>query len=215
MDRRAALKNMGMAMGYSVATPTLISLLQSCQSEPKMDWTPEFFSSDEGSALMKLVDIILPKTDTPSASEVQVHLFIDRFIAQILPDDQKEIVRMNAGRFFEMAIADSGQESIADLEAEDLEKTLAKVLDVTKEQEENYMEAMGEFYEGLDIGETPVLADDVATYSFATQLREMTIWAYKTSEHVGEKVLAYLPVPGPYVPCGDVDELSGGKAWSI
>jgi len=43
----------------------------------------------------------------------------------------------------------------------------------------------------------------------------MTIWGYKTSEYIGEEVLAYLPVPGSYVACGDVQELSGGKAWSI
>lgn len=215
MDRRAALKNMGMAFGYSVATPTLISLLQSCQSEPKMEWTPEFFSKEEGNALIKLVDIILPKTDTPSASEVQVHLFIDRFISEILPQEQKDLVRMNAEKFMEMARNNAGKESLADLEEADLEAALAKTLDITKEQEEGYKEAMDEYFEGVAIGETPMLDEDAANFSFASQLREMTIWAYKTSEYVGEKVLAYLPVPGPYVPCASVEELTGGKDWSI
>lgn len=215
MDRRAALKNMGMAFGYSVATPTLISLLNSCGSEPELEWTPDFFSADEGKALVQLVDLILPKTDTPSASEVQVHLFIDRFIAEILPAEEKEMVRTNAGKFFAMAMNSSGKESLADLETEQLESALAKTLDITKDQEESYKEAMDEFFEGLEIGETPILDDDVASYSFATQLRDISIWAYKNSEHVGEKVLAYLPVPGPYIACGDVQELSGGKAWSI
>ena len=215
MDRRAALKNMSLAFGYSVATPTLVSLLQSCQSEPKMEWTPEFFTKEEGEVLINLVDIILPKTDTPSASEVQVHLFIDRFIAEILPQEEKDIVRMNTDKFMEIARTEAEKESLAELETADWEAALAKTLDVTKEQEDAYMEAMGEFYEGLAIGETPLLDDNVARYSFASQLRQMTIWSYKTSEYVGEKVLAYLPVPGPYVPCGDLNELSGGKAWSI
>ncbi|MGB3149984.1 MAG: gluconate 2-dehydrogenase subunit 3 family protein, partial [Maribacter sp.] len=64
MDRRKALKNMGLALGYTVATPTLISLMQSCKGEPAVVWTPDFFTADEGSAVTKLVDIILPKTDT-------------------------------------------------------------------------------------------------------------------------------------------------------
>lgn len=215
MDRRAAIKNMGMAFGYSVATPTLVSLIQGCQSAPENVWTPMFFSKDEGTALMHLVDIILPKTDTPSATEVQVHTFIDKFIAEILPDEQRELVRMNAGNFFATAVSNSGKETLADLEAEDLENSLAKVLDVTKEESEAFLEAMDEYIEGLSIGETPVLGDDVASFTFASQLRDMTIWSYKTSEHIGEKVLAYLPLPGTYVPCGDLNELSGGRDWSI
>ena len=43
----------------------------------------------------------------------------------------------------------------------------------------------------------------------------MTIWGYKTSAYVGEKVLSYLPLPGEYIGCGDVETLSGGKAWSL
>lgn len=215
MERREAIKSMGLAFGYSVATPTLISLLQSCKSDPKMEWIPEFFSKDEGEALVKLVDIILPKTDTPSASEVQVHLFLDSFISKILPQEQKDLVRMNTDKFFDKARKAAGKETIGELEATDLENTLGEVLDVSKEEGDAYMEAMGEYIEGLEIGETPLLDDSAASFSFASQLREMSIWAYKTSEYVGEKVLAYLPLPGPYVPCGNVNELSGGKAWSI
>jgi hypothetical protein len=45
MDRRVALKNMGMALGYTVATPTLISLMQSCQQDTGPDWTPDLFTA--------------------------------------------------------------------------------------------------------------------------------------------------------------------------
>lgn len=51
MDRRKAIKNMGLAMGYTVATPTLISLVQGCKSEPVLNWTPKFFTAEEASAL--------------------------------------------------------------------------------------------------------------------------------------------------------------------
>jgi hypothetical protein len=48
-----------------------------------------------------------------------------------------------------------------------------------------------------------------------SSLRGLTIWGFKTSEFIGEEVLAYLPVPGEYIGCGDLQELTGGKAWSI
>ncbi|MGB3142679.1 MAG: gluconate 2-dehydrogenase subunit 3 family protein, partial [Maribacter sp.] len=75
MDRRRVLKNMGLSLGYIVATPTLLGIVQSCKSEPAITWTPEFLTNDQGAVLTKLVDIILPKTDTPSASEVQADIF--------------------------------------------------------------------------------------------------------------------------------------------
>ena len=83
MDRRKALKNMGLAMGYTVATPAVMSLLKSCKTENAETWTPQFFTPEEGSAIKKLVDVLLPKTDTPSASELGLHKFLDIYLSLI------------------------------------------------------------------------------------------------------------------------------------
>ena len=85
MDRRIALKNMGLALGYTVATPTIISLMQSCAQDTSPEWTPVFFSPEEGAVLMHLVDIILPKTYTPSATDVNVQKFIDKYLDEGSP----------------------------------------------------------------------------------------------------------------------------------
>lgn len=215
MDRRIALKNMGLALGYTVATPTLLSLVQSCKNEDTLTWTPDFFSVEEGAVITQLVDIILPKTDTPSATEVQVNIFIDRFAKEVMEKEQQDFVKMITGKFIGKAQADSGKENAADLEAADLEATLAAVLKISKEQVTANQEAVGEFMEAMAKGETAELDDTAAIYAFASNMRDMTIWGYKASEYVGENVLVYLPVPGEYIPCGDVNELTEGKAWSL
>lgn len=215
MDRRKALKNMGLAMGYTVATPTLIGIMQSCKGEQVMEWAPDFFSKEQGAVLTKLVDIILPKTDTPSASEVQVNLFIDRFINEVADKEQQDFTKMAMGRFLEKATKAAGKEKAMDLGSEDLEKTLASTLKITKEQEEKNNEAIEAYYMVLKEGKEAILDDEVACYAYASNLRGLTIMGYKTSEYVGEEVLAYLPVPGEYIGCGDLQELTGGKAWSL
>ena len=215
MDRRKALKNMGLAMGYTVATPTLIGIMQSCKGEQVMEWAPDFFSKEQGAVLTKLVDIILPKTDTPSASEVQVNIFIDRFINEVADKEQQDFTKMGMGRFLEKATKAAGKEKAMDLGSEELEKTLASTLQVTKEQEEKNNEAIEAYNIALQEGKEAMLDDEVASHAFASNLRGMTIMAYKTSEYVGEEVLAYLPVPGEYIGCGDLQELTGGKAWSL
>jgi len=215
MDRRKALKNMGVALGYTVATPTLISIVQSCKTETVLEWTPDFFSKDEGAALTRLVDIILPKTDTPSASETQVHLFIDRFADQVMEKEQQDFVKMSMGRFLEKALKDSGKEKAGDLTAEELEPVLAAALKVTKEDEVKNFEAIQQYNEAVAEGKQPLLDEGISRFAFANNLRGMTVWGYKTSEYVGEEVLEYLPVPGEYIGCGDLNELTGGKAWSL
>lgn len=215
MDRRKALKNMGLAMGYSVATPTLISLMQSCKNETALEWTPDFFSKDEGAALTKLVDIILPKTDTPSASEVQVHIFIDRFVDQVAEKEEQDFAKMSMSRFLDKALQNSGKEKAGELTSEDLEPVLAEALKVTKDDEMKNLEAIQQYNEAMAEGKEASLDDSISRFAFAKNLRDMTIWGYKTSEYVGEQVLEYLPVPGEYIGCGDVQELTGGKAWSI
>ena len=215
MDRRRVLKNMGMSLGYMVATPTLLSIVQSCKSEPALTWTPEFLAQNEGSVLSKLVNLILPKTDTPSATEVQVDIFIDRFAKDVMEKEQQDFFKMSMNKFIDKALADSGKEKAEDLTAEDLEPVLASSLKYNKDQQTEMFESINNYTKAIADGGTAELDDEVSRFAFANNLRGMTIWGYKASEYVGEEVLAYLPVPGEYVTCGDLQELTGGKAWSL
>ncbi|MGB5378811.1 gluconate 2-dehydrogenase subunit 3 family protein [Muriicola sp.] len=215
MDRRIALKNMGLALGYTIATPTLLSLVQSCNEVKTVDWTPEFFTKEEGNILIKLVDIILPKTDTPSASEVNVHVFIDKFTNEIEEEVMQDITKLSLNHFIEKSLKASGKEKAEELTTEDLEPVLAAALSITEEEEIENMDLMIKNTSAASKGENDAVAEDIIKYSFAKNLRDKTIWGYKTSEYVGENVLAYLPVPGEYIGCGDLNELTGGKDWSL
>lgn len=214
MDRRKALKNMGVALGYTVATPTLINLMQSCRSEPSLEWIPDFFSKEEGNALVHLVDIILPASDTPSASEVQVPLFIDRFAAEVMSSEQQTFWKMAMNAFLEEVYSVAEKDKTDELTPEDLEPILASALAYTEEQQEDYDTLIENYMVKMAEGDMVSLNDEAARYAFATNLRGIAIWGYKTSQYVGERVLKYLPVPGEYIACGDVDELTGGVAWS-
>ncbi len=216
MERRSALKNMGLAFGYAAATPTLLSLIQSCTSKKVLDWTPDFFTKDEGTAVHTLLDMILPKTDTPSATEVNVHVFIDQFAKEVLPDTQKDFLKLGMGKFFDKVLADTQKETLSELNEEDLTPALSTYLKKrTKDVEESHNIALGEYFQAIEQNGSAVLDDEIARFAFANSLRDISIWAYKNSEFVGEEVLAYLPIPGEYVPCESTETLTQGKAWSL
>ena len=217
MERRSALKNMGMAFGYAVATPTLFSLLQSCKSKPAYaEWTPSFLDKEHGYAMAQTLDVILPKTDTPSATEMNVHVFIDAYLDEVMPLEQRDFVVLKMSKFYDKVLADSGKESLMDIEPADIESALGTYLKKrTDDEEEAHSEAIMNYMEAILEGGEGSLDDDIARFSFANDLRDLATWAYKSSEYIGEEVLAYLPIPGEYIPCGDMETLTGGKAWSL
>ncbi|MBT8180326.1 MAG: gluconate 2-dehydrogenase subunit 3 family protein [Eudoraea sp.] len=215
MDRRVAIKNMGLALGYTVATPTLVSLVQGCKNVETVDWTPEFFTKEQGNILHKIVDIILPKTDTPSASEVNVHVFIDRFANEIMEEIQQSITKLSFDKFIAKALENSGKDEANDLTSEDLEPVLVEAFQQNEEEQISNEDLVIKNPSAMIKGENDAVSGAPVSYNFAKNLRDMTIWGYKTSEYVGEEVLAYLPVPGEYIGCGDLNELTGGKDWSL
>ncbi|WP_276168167.1 gluconate 2-dehydrogenase subunit 3 family protein [Zobellia alginiliquefaciens] len=187
MDRRKALMQIGMSMGYVVVAPTFMSVLQSCKDTKETTWVPQFLDQDQGATLIGFVDSILPKTDTLSASEVNVHIFLDSFANEVMTPKQRDQFKATLNQLASNALASSKKENIHDLTAADLAPEIRKAL-------------------------TDKMAKGVP---FVKRLRDLTIWGYKCTEYVGEEVLAYDSIPGQYIPCGDLDELTGGKAWSI
>lgn len=208
---------MGTAFGYAVATPTVIGILNSCKDKPPYaEWAPTFFSKEQGYALAQMVDVILPKTDTPSATEMNVHVFIDEYYKAVFTEEEQAFSKMVTEKFMAKLLESSGKESLLDVEGADFEPLFETYLaEIPDEVEEAHEEAIEAYFEALEKGETAELDEEIALRNFANGTRGMAIWSYKTSEYVGEEVLAYLPIPGEYIGCGDVNELSQGMAWSL
>ncbi|MEW4924016.1 gluconate 2-dehydrogenase subunit 3 family protein [Algibacter sp. 2305UL17-15] len=197
MNRRDALKNISLGVGYTLAAPSILSLLQSCKSDVEA-WVPIFLSLEEGVVLKNLVDLILPKTeDTPGALEVNVPEFIDLFMAK--GENEEHQAELRAGFASIMTALNIPEEDPSKLKTEDYDALLAKYLKADKTQLEKFKTS-----------ETDKLIFETLNY-----IRGKSIWAYKTSEFVGEKVLAYDPIPGPAKGCITVEEATGGKAWSL
>lgn len=245
MKRRTALKNIGLAMGYSVATPTLISIVQGCKTKIAVDWTPAFFTPEEGQVLKLIVDIFLPKTDSPSASELNVHLFIDGIADKVMYSESeflalplakqnienieeryddtgyfishsRDFLRTAMQAFIAKSKSLAAKEDVLELNEQDLTLALESVNEIYDIQKETRDEVLRAYVKGFFSQETPPpLNEDQLSCVFVDSIRDMTIMGYKTTEFIGENVLAYQPIPGEYIPCSDLDELTGGKAYSI
>ena len=199
MKRREALRNMGLATGFFVATPSIVSLLQSCTSDVKT-WTPNFLTSEQGVVLNSLVDIILPKTEgLPSASEINVPQFIDNYINKVMLEEEQEKVKSGFNKIISILKSSTG-DNINKVTQEDYKALLDKHMLVKGEVDEER--------------ESNPESEDPTSSEFLNNLKWMTINTYITREHIGENVLVYDPVPSQYY-CGDLQELTGGKSYSL
>tara|TARA_B100000029_G_scaffold325983_1_gene318448 strand:- start:1869 stop:2429 length:561 start_codon:yes stop_codon:yes gene_type:complete len=186
MKRRDALKNIGLSAGMIIGTPSIISILNSCTTDPKT-WKPIFLSEDQAKILKDIVDVIIPKTDTPSASEVNVIEFLDKYYKEVLDDERQKW----------------------------LKETYNSLVDLIKLNYNNDLNNLTiKNYKDLLDKHMIISGDSNDVSELLKQIKSDTIWAYKTSKFVGENVLAYDPIPGTYY-CGDLKELTGGKSWSL
>ena len=194
MKRREALKNIGLSAGAVLATPSLFSILQSCTSDAAT-WTPDFLTNDQGVVLKGIIDVILPKTDTPSGNEVNVAQFIDKYANEVTGTEEQAKLK-------------AAYESLVSLIKRDYNENLNKVTT------ENYT-ALLDTHMKLSSEEQPESDPNKMNASqLLNSIKGSSIWAYRVSETVGETVLAYDPIPGATY-CGDLQELTGGKAWSL
>lgn len=195
MDRRNALKKMGLSLGYITATPTVINILQSCTNEPLISWIPQFFSKNEAIVVQNLIDLILPATENiPGAIDVNVPQFIDMYYYEVVERIDQDVFRKGIGHVIKVLSSDV--EHINSSQYDDL---LAKYLKANQKEQEAFKNNK----------------EENLIYQTLLKLRSTSVWAFKTSQKIGQDVLAYDPVPGVQLGCTSLEEATGGKAWSL
>ncbi|WP_300436915.1 gluconate 2-dehydrogenase subunit 3 family protein [Christiangramia sp.] len=219
MNRRQALKNIGYGAGFFVVGPTALSILQGCKKEPENKWQPVFLSAGQGLILTKILDVIIPATDTPGANDVNVAGFIDAYMEKVLSPEEKQNFKRSA-EAFSQAFKNELEKEAEEGNTEDFLRIIKKFFEATPAQQEEFARRSGETQDPMDKTPeeenlfTPEQADSLA-FGYLKDIRNMGIWAWKTSEEIGENVLWYDPVPGEYIPCAPITELGSGRAMSL
>jgi len=183
MDRRKALKISGTAL----LAPGILSVLTGCRNEPRPEgWKPAILTSAQGVTLGQLADTILPRTTTPSASEVDVPYFIDLLMEKVFSEEQSTRI---SSVLDQMEAESQNSDSTAFGVLDDHQRY--ELLDRIDQEAYGLTEAGGfemEFLEG---------------YKF---LKSLILTSYFSSEEGRKQNLEYLPIPGDYIDCTEPSE---------
>ncbi len=207
MDRRTALKNITLGLGYVATTSTMMSVLNSCK-EKKPGWQPLFFTNDEQIMVTHLVDIILPKDDLPGALDVNVPQFIDKMYDGVETKENQELFRSGA-EIFENVLEEKAGKKISNAGRADIEVVFKELFTISDVEQEKVKALTNKnLSEVADTDQEKYLL-----YSFLMKIRYYTLFGYYTSEKVGEEILSYDPVPGVFQGCIPLSDV--GNAWSL
>ena len=215
MDRRNAIKTIGYGAGAITVTPAVVGLFQSCQNKSS-NFVPEYFNKNLFPIVSQLMELILPETDIPGAINLKLPEFLDGYIQIIYSDDSKKKISKGLDSFIDVALFDSEKSKANKLTNEDLDFQLAKYLKADNDQKNFWEKEDSDYQKALKNKiNSPKLPKEALAYGFANQLRSLSITAFRTNEYIGEKVLAYAPIPGEQRGCVDLMETTGGKIWSL
>ena len=188
MKRREIIKYAALVTGAALSAPLALSILSGCKAEPSTAAATgklSFFNQDEFSLIKLVIDQILPKTDSPAATEVGVHTMIDSMVGTAYSPEEKEKYKKNFAQLFSFFS-----------EKKFLSESPTKQLDLLK---------------GL---ENPTDEKAKSAHDGYLALKQQTIAYYLTTEEIGTKFLTYLPVPGEYQACISLED-AGGKKYAL
>ena len=207
MDRRTALKNITLGLGYVATTSTMMGVLNSCK-EKSPGWQPLFFSKDEQSMVTYLVDIILLKDELPGALDVNVPQFIDKMYHGVETKSSQELFR-SGGEIFGKLLEEKAGKKKSNANRDDLEVVFKELFTVDDVEQEKIKALTNK--DLTEVADTE--REKYLLYSFLMKIRYYTLFGYYTSEKVGEEILSYDPVPGVFQGCIPLSDV--GNAWSL
>ena len=215
MNRRKALKSIGLSLGTITATPALISLLNRCQSE--LDWKPKLLSVDQMEVISKYLDLILPKTeDIPSATELGLHKWIDAYAYESLDKDGTEGYLIHLNSLILNSLEVSSKKEVNELSNDDYDKQLKKFLLADKSKIKQWDKMRTEYWMNSPKNSSlPIPEEAMAYYSMIT-IRNWGVRGYRWgNEYIAKNVLDYRPVPGQQKGCVDLNKTTGGFVWAL
>jgi|TARA_B100001093_G_scaffold145394_1_gene138058 hypothetical protein len=212
MKRRQLLKNLGLGVGAITLTPAVSSLLHSCSDGTS--WNPVFFSKSQIKLLSNLTELIIPTDDKiPGAKELNLIKFIDLYILNMMNDKEKRLLKISLDSFIEDCLKENNYSKMEDITESNLESSLKYFYKDQSSMQRSWNTEYNKFSREFD-NDKLIPPTKALSYRFLNTIRSLTITSFKWSETIGEKVLAYNPIPGRQVGCVDLQEATGGRAWS-
>jgi len=184
LTRRKAIQGAASLIGSTVVMAQFGTLASRAAAAATENAAPVFFDQDQFSMIERIVDLIIPETDTPGAIIAGVHHFIDLMLAEwASPERQSRYVQ--GLQEIDLSARETGEESFAT----------------------NSPAQQMQLLQALD-REAHV---DGAPDTFFREFKKLVLFGYYSSEAGATIELQFDRIPGDYEPCVPIDDPA--RAW--
>lgn len=189
MNRREWLKRVSALAVGVVSAPSLLAVLDAHAASQASGASPQFFTTPQCNLVTAVVDIIIPRSDTPGAIDAGVPAFIDQMFANVY-------VKTDQARYLgAMAAFDkAGGKPFLQLDAAERKALVTQL----------HRDAISD----------KALADDSAA-SFVLMSKKLAMLGFFMSEPGCTQVLQYAAVPGAYHADVPLAKAGNGRAWAV
>jgi hypothetical protein len=184
MERREAVIKISWMLKSAFLAPTILTVLQSCQDQVLNTRDLLVLNDEQDNLIVAIADTILPRTSSPSASDVKVDRFIDLLLQDVFDEEVKQNILLGLLEFDEDCESITGSRFVELNES----RQYAYLEKVDKEIMEQEYDELVPFY-----------------YTF----KHLVVTTYFSTEQGVKQNLNYMPIPGAYV--GEVDLKPGDK----
>ncbi len=188
MDRREALKLVGLMLGGAVSSSVAARVLAGCNAAPGR-YAPQTLTPAQDDLVATVAELIIPETDTPGARAARVNEFVDRMLTAGYADDERD--RFLAG--------------LADLDARAQAAGGKAFVASTTDEQTALLTA-------LEAEAKATRQAGAAVRSFFAVMKELTLVGFYTSEIGATQELQTVTVPGRYD--GDAPLAEIGRAFA-
>lgn len=184
LTRRKAIQGAASLIGGTIAVAQLGPLASRAALAQAENSPAVFFDQAQFSIVARVVDLIIPETDTPGAHAAAVHHFIDLMLAEWASPERQARYQQGLQTIDARTRADAGSDFVSVSAAEQL--GVLQALD----QEAHV---------------------DESSDTFFREFKKLVLFGYYSSEVGATVELRYAPMPGNYEPCVPIEDPQ--RAW--
>lgn len=215
MNRREALIRVAGLMGGTLSTSALLALdkVYAASNDPaaipalaagkgpaagKSDAQPSTLSASQKAIVSAVVDIIIPRTDTPGALDVGAPGFIEVMLREVYPVADRHRYLSGLAKLDTTATTQHGHHFVA-LEPTQQAALVRQFHDAALAEERRLHNAHTKHPER----------------PFILMTKELTLLSFFTSQVGATQVLQYVAIPGSWHGCLPLQEAGNGKTWAV
>jgi len=188
MDRREALRLLATGTALQLAPSNLLAVMREARRLLDTQAAPRTLNPHQNATVKAMAEMILPKTDTPGATDVGVSEFIDLMLTEWY--DERDRSRFLSG--------------LTDVDVRTQALFGKSFVDSSPSQQEEMLTTLGEkMIEDRDRmrDQPPAGNESQSDANFYSMLRQLTLNAYYTSEAGATQELHFQVIPDSHDEC--------------